>query len=123
MRVSKRKIQEWTNELRSGKYNQTRYKLEDENGLCCLGVACKVFIKEDKLETKQVSGHLFGATPKAQKHAPHWLKIINADFARLTKHEDERCGVLLEKLNDIEMLNFDEIADCLEAVYIYEVMS
>ena len=32
--------------LRSGEYQQTKYRLRDENGFCCLGVACDVYAKE-----------------------------------------------------------------------------
>lgn len=30
----------WIPALRSGEYNQTQTRLHDENGYCCLGVAC-----------------------------------------------------------------------------------
>jgi hypothetical protein len=33
---------EWTTALRSGKYQQTRGKLRDRTGYCCLGVLCDV---------------------------------------------------------------------------------
>ena len=32
----------WVEALRSGKYKQTRKRLRDETGFCCLGVACEV---------------------------------------------------------------------------------
>jgi hypothetical protein len=35
-------IIEWVAELRSGKYRQTRSRLYDGEGYCCLGVACEV---------------------------------------------------------------------------------
>ena len=36
----------WVEALRSGKYKQGRGKLNSENGYCCLGVLCEVFIAE-----------------------------------------------------------------------------
>lgn len=35
--------QEWIDVLRSGKYKQTRDTLRDQDGYCCLGVACDIF--------------------------------------------------------------------------------
>lgn len=32
----------WLKALRSGKYKQTEGYLNDENGYCCLGVACRI---------------------------------------------------------------------------------
>ena len=38
----------WVEALRSGKYEQGRHRLRDnENGFCCLGVACDVFGPDD----------------------------------------------------------------------------
>ena len=34
--------QEWIKALRSGDYKQTNGNLRDENGYCCLGVACDI---------------------------------------------------------------------------------
>jgi hypothetical protein len=34
---------EWVADLRSGKFKQTQGVLEDSNGNCCLGLACRVF--------------------------------------------------------------------------------
>lgn len=33
---------EWVEALRSGKYEQTRLRLKDNMGYCCLGVACDI---------------------------------------------------------------------------------
>ena len=35
----------WVAALRSGEYKQTTGRLHSEDGFCCLGVACVVFIK------------------------------------------------------------------------------
>lgn len=36
----------WVAALKSGKYKQGRGQLNGENGYCCLGVLCEVFIAE-----------------------------------------------------------------------------
>ena len=35
-------LNEWVPALRSGNYKQTRERLRDENGYCCLGVVCDI---------------------------------------------------------------------------------
>lgn len=35
-------IQDWIDALLSGKYSQTKNRLRDSDGFCCLGVACDV---------------------------------------------------------------------------------
>jgi len=42
--------QKWVDALRSGEYQQTKGRLHDENGFCCLGVLCDLYIKENQLE-------------------------------------------------------------------------
>lgn len=116
-------ILKWTKALRSGEYKQTTASLQDNNGYCCLGVACKVFIPEHKLILKtpgsySLTGHsvgqLVGGIPNEQC-APEWLKKINDHFTNKTGSE-------LIDLNDSEKYNFNEIADALEAVYVHKVL-
>ena len=38
----------WVEALRSGDYKQTRGKLRDADGFCCLGVACDLYASETK---------------------------------------------------------------------------
>ena len=40
----------WVTALRSGKYKQTKHHLADDNGFCCLGVACEVYTRYHPLE-------------------------------------------------------------------------
>jgi hypothetical protein len=42
--------QKWVDALRSGEYQQTQRLLHDENGFCCLGVLCDLYLKENQLE-------------------------------------------------------------------------
>ncbi len=109
----------WTRALRSGDFNQGVGTLENNGNFCCLGVGCKVFIKPKQLSFNN-DGSLSGFVPEAQPFASEWLKEIDYDFY-------ERTGTRLSCLNDGHSgfttgLNFNEIADLLEAVYIHKVM-
>ena len=42
--------QKWLNALRSGEYQQTQERLRKEDGFCCLGVLCDLYIKENNVE-------------------------------------------------------------------------
>jgi hypothetical protein len=42
--------QKWVSALRSGEYQQTQRLLHYENGFCCLGVLCDLYLKENQLE-------------------------------------------------------------------------
>lgn len=125
-KVDKKDIKKWVKALRSGEYKQTNYTLQDKRGFCCLGVACKLFVPEDKQALSPGTGELYGDTPTEQVFAPRWLKDISVDMLHKT-------GERLVTLNDgatvsrssycgVPSLTFDEIADVLEAVYIHEVL-
>ena len=45
-KIKEARVKKWARALRSGKYAQTRGKLKDNSGYCCLGVACDVYRKE-----------------------------------------------------------------------------
>jgi hypothetical protein len=112
---SKSDIETWAKALRSGEYQQVQNMLQTENGHCCLGVACELFIpKPNQLRDK--FGLLSGAVPGWQYLVPNWLRTIDIDFHEMT-------GTKLVSLNDSMNFTFDEIADCLEAVYILEVLN
>jgi len=42
--------QKWLNALRSGEYQQTQRHLRTEDGFCCLGVLCDLYVKENNVE-------------------------------------------------------------------------
>lgn len=114
LKVRKNTILKWTKALRSGKYKQTFSALQDENGFCCLGVACDIFIpKKEKIINDE--GLLAGAFPSDQK-VPAWLKDINNDFLKVTEDND----YLLSDINDTGRYSFDEIADLIELVYVHK---
>ena len=134
MRVSKKTIQKWCDALRRGEYRQTNYALQNDNGYCCLGVACELFIKPELQMRFKPTNYLVGCYPNRdnQPKAPRWLLDIGRDFESKTginpAHLNDN-GISLNladtlKIESIEEpLTFDEIADLLEAVYIHEVLA
>ena len=62
-------IKKWVRALRSGKFKQTIWWLQDENGFCCLCVACMITIPEDKLVLTSI-GHLDGGLTYDQCNFP-----------------------------------------------------
>lgn len=43
MEPNKARLRAWVRALRSGEFKQTKEKLRDDTGHCCLGVACEIF--------------------------------------------------------------------------------
>lgn len=112
---TKKEIQKWVRALRSGKFEQTTGTLEDANGHCCLGVACKIFIPKNKLKLSH--GFLEGAVPvDYQIAAPSWLKKVNRSFNVLTR---ESLANLNDGTGSVEKFTFDEIAEQLELAFIH----
>lgn len=59
--------QKWINALKSGEYEQCDGSLEDSNGYCCLGVACKV-AEENNIEIYyDDNGEIIGGTLEDQE--------------------------------------------------------
>lgn len=116
MVLDKEQLKTWIAALRSGKYPQGKMALQSTQGYCCLGVACKVLIPEDKLELG-AEGRLFGGFPDDQPHAPQWLTEINDDFKKKSKDKKS-----LSLLNDGEDYgkSFAQLADLLEQTYLTE---
>lgn len=136
----------WIDALRSGNYHQARSNLhchvwegnQLKPGYCCLGVACKEVgsISDSELDGVGLPNELAGyKTGNKDK----WFREINKDFelklssavtdkAYFTFIESDIHGntegrlVRLDELNDDYGLTFDEIADCLEAVYVHRVL-
>lgn len=122
MKPKKKDIKKWCAALRSGKYQQGKGQLQTKDGYCCLGVACDVFIPENKRD--EIFGLITGDTPEDQDLAPAWLKKIEENFNDLAEEwisEMNDIGVYLDGVR-LAPFTFDEIADVLEAVYIHEVL-
>jgi len=125
MKPTKKQIQKWVTALRSGEYSQTNGWLQDDNGHCCLGVACDIFIPDGLKGLQESNGFMRGGMPRTQAHAPEWLRdlrgILGAEISGLNDDGDVSIG---EEINEqFEPFTFDEIADLLEYEYIYEVLS
>ncbi len=115
-------IKIWIAALRSGEYNQTTQMLHNAEGYCCLGVACKLFIENPRIDS---SGFIGGSTPQYQTNAPQWLDEISEIFSDATvgKEIDDFSRVVsIINLNDKYRFTFEEIADLVEAVFIFKVM-
>lgn len=111
-----RELRKWQRALRSGKYKQTTYRLNDKNGFCCLGVGCKVLISKSDLNL-DFEGFILGHIPKSQSFSPEWLKDISSDFYRKT-------GISLTGINDTWGLSektFPFIAEMVEFVYVDKI--
>jgi hypothetical protein len=106
-------IKRWIRALRSGDYKQGAGRLQSTKGFCCLGVACDLFAQN---APRYPNGALMGVFPFHGPNFPFWVSDIDAEFYHLTNN-------YLSSLNDIDLLTFDEIADCLQAVYIHKVLS
>ena len=113
MKPTKKQVEKWSAALRSGEYKQTYGTLQDSEGYCCLGVACRLFIPSWKQKGKIF---LTGAVPDDQPNAPFWLIEVNRDFYL-------KSGITLMQLNDQSpRYSFNEIADLLELVYIHKAL-
>jgi hypothetical protein len=42
-------VKKWVAALRSGEYKQGKFSLRNDDGFCCLGVACDLYAKEHNL--------------------------------------------------------------------------
>jgi hypothetical protein len=100
----------WVAELRSGKYRQTMNRLEDNQGMCCLGVAASIFIPETR-EPRE--GRCF-AYDNHTGEAPPILQRILRLRGSTGEYDDGRSGSCLTSLNDDDQLSFAEIADFIE---------
>lgn len=120
MEINKKQFQKWIEALDSGEYSQGRSRLQSKEGYCCLGVACKVLIPENK-QILNDNGWLEGGILEAQDDAPEWLKDISDDFELKTIYEYDQ-GVTIETMNDDMDMSFEEIATCLELVYIHKIL-
>lgn len=119
---TKKQIEKWVAALRSGKYQQTKDQLQNEYGYCCLGVACDLFISRKHQARTIDRRFILGTLPSDQFHSPKWLKIVSDYFSTLT-------GASLAGLNDdgyfdekLAPFTFDEIADLLELVFLYDAL-
>lgn len=136
----KKEIKErWVAALRSGEYAQTRQRLADDDGFCCLGVLCEI-AEQDQVVIKSGSGGRFMYTSKVDTEDCELsiLPMAVADWAefgsnpvldvplkffseeQIAKVNDQdrifdgRIRSSLAELNDYFHFDFNKIADVIE---------
>lgn len=132
----------WVRALRSGDYNQTSFRLSDENGDCCLGVLCKIAEQDQVVFASVSSGDSsYGVTYHSKIDADDrdnavpptavasWAGLSDAnpyvdipvsmfdpDGAPIAVTSDGNTArTSLADLNDTYKFTFDQIADIIEA--------
>ena len=101
----------WIAALRSGKYEQGKYRLRVNDKFCCLGVAC------DILGIESSKGHygtyVYGFNKSILPSiAANALGISNT--GKFSNENLSDISICLHHLNDIQNMNFIEIADFIE---------
>lgn len=132
----------WLNALRSGDYKQEQGKLRSDEGFCCLGVLCDLYIQENELKWEEdikliyddelkeyvkVSSHdkyyFDGESEFLPKSVMEWAELHrNNPYVRVDnsiEYEDNEEGVKWESEDQISDLNdngytFDQIAWIIE---------
>jgi len=115
----------WTEALRSGKYEQTRSVLKSvDNKFCCLGVLCELAVEKGIIAPSKITepnsyyvyeDDSYGVLPT---EVQEWAGMINSNgwYADKKASNGEVIGSLaLYKHNDVDKMNFDQIADIIEA--------
>ena len=113
----------WLDALRSNNFKQTKSALKDEEGYCCLGVACHIsdlgFWKFDEYNDNY-NFHVKGTDETNNSVLPpivtDWLGITDntGSYRGPTQHEDdEHMNECLASDNDTGS-TFEEIADIIE---------
>ena len=111
--------QEWVAALRSGEYEQTQSLLRDENGFCCMGVACDIY---DSTKWNKVMAH---TVEKGKFYCYNYMDNTTSLPSELVRYfgisdwsanyfeKDGNCSSLIDE-NDAGM-PFHEIADIIES--------
>lgn len=120
--ANEERVQLLVDALRSGEFNQAQGVLENEHGNCCLGVACRVamknglYVKVDRHEGDPST--LFdGQGIDLPLSVQEWYGF--EQYNPLLKPEDDvdgYCGAI--HLNDYKKYDFNKIADAFERTFI-----
>lgn len=107
----------WVKALRSGKYEQTKGLLADQDGYCCLGVACEEYRQqtgEGHWEDNNTFVDEAGNTSNTSlpKRVMDWLGLADTAGRHLNANDERET---LDTLNDDRGFSFEEIADVIEA--------
>jgi hypothetical protein len=126
-------IKKWIEALRSGKFSQTRERLADTKGFCCLGVACEVAISNgvviDKCEAGTMDGKKYfeydGDSGELPGAVADWLGLNGENdygerYPESNPHLKSANGMKYSasEWNDEMEANFPFIADLIEFTYL-----
>lgn len=108
----------WVAALRSGEYQQTKSRLQNSKGYCCLGVACDLYEKELGVKVLPRCSGYYDATQEGEELSGNfepvrvWLGL--RDSVGQCAMEDKTISASLAEAND-DGLSFSDIADILES--------
>lgn len=102
-------LEKWLEALRGGKYAQAYSRLRDNEGFCCLGVACDVL--KDDVGGKWLKDNHFKVSLN-QAATMGALPIKVRELLSLSCRQED----VLTDMNDTDRATFPEIADYLESI-------
>src|SRR4051812_46870410 len=103
----------WVAALKSGEYKQGRLHLKKDNTYCCLGVLCDIHRKE--CSTGWIQQRTYMGSFLTYLGERYVLPLEVANWAGLEGSNPLIPGHnFLASLNDIDSLNFEQIADLIE---------
>lgn len=105
-------VRKWITALRSGEYKQTRRRLQDKYGYCCLGVATDLYIRETRKAR-------WGASVKCKFHAYEYPDSVDPNAGFLPAQVSDWLGITMDRQMDLALMNdagstFLDIASVLE---------
>lgn len=134
--ANRENMQKWVDALRSGEFKQGKGHLRVNDTYCCLGVACELALRDGvelpveihaaqcnhavDLKEKH-SGGMYeydGGSSVLPKQVSDWLGIGVAH--PLARDDDGELRGVAE-LNDLHGMDFNRIADAIEAEYLAKV--
>ena len=83
----------WVEALRSGKYKQTRRRLHDNDGYCCLGVGCEIAVEAGVIQP-----------PKERRRGEWVLYLYDDNHVTLPKAVQDWLG-LSTQTGDFKLRN------------------
>lgn len=124
--MKKKIADKWVEALRSGKYQQGRFRLNEDGNFCCLGVLCEIaveegiakkFISTDRKGTR-IYGYSSGDDGFPEYTAPDseimkWSGLKTNSGSVMTSDG----AMSLVSLNDNRGYSFSQIADFIEKNY------
>lgn len=106
----------WIKALRSGKFNQTKGALENQEGQCCLGVLCRISMDQFNLKAfknDEVIDFVLGGSPYGGTLPPKMAKYLRLHGLANPKENSDDFETVLIDMND-EGESFKTIANYIE---------